>query len=360
MASLCKATLVFVLLAVFMVNTSSFRSPSSVSRMRVSCSSTKKVDLADKFRNRSLLLEQVIEKLKSKNAALEVISAQDVQNHERAVEDAAACTEQLRLSNAQLKQDVVSLTLQLEESGSDVRRFKLRSVLLERVLAQLRLGGADLSAQSAPSSEEVGQAGQAGAKREYGEYGEWADPFLQERQERQEGSKRDRRYKRGYREEWQDMEDRDGREEREVTSRVLQELLGKLAGVEVELGAQRSLVQQLQIIAAEPAAPLAAAAPVAAPATPAAVATSTTTARLYQSLPALLYLLWAQQRDFWGATGRWLLSAALEARRRVRLAGGRVWALMGLVAARVFPDPANFTALYPPPPPLNPAPPPPA
>jgi len=233
-------------------------------------------------------------------------------------------------------------------------------VLLERVLAQLRLGGADLSAQSAPSSEEVGQAGQAGAKREYGEYGEWADPFLQERQERQEGSKRDRRYKRGYREEWQDMEDRDGREEREVTSRVLQELLGKLAGVEVELGAQRSLVQQLQIIAAEPAAPLAAAAPVAAPATPAAVATSTTTARLYQSLPALLYLLWAQQRDFWGATGRWLLSAALEARRRVRLAGGRVWALMGLVAARVFPDPANFTALYPPPPPLNPAPPTPA
>jgi hypothetical protein len=156
MASLRIAPLVFVLLTVFMVNTSSFRSPSSVSRMRVSCSSTKNVDLADKFRNRSLLLEQVIEKLKSKNAALEVMSAQDVQNHkvicvrnllwllgltealfpsspsspsrlsrlspQRAVEEAAACTEQLRLSNAQLKQDVVSLTLQLEESGSDVRR----------------------------------------------------------------------------------------------------------------------------------------------------------------------------------------------------------------------------------------------
>jgi hypothetical protein len=78
------AMLAFVLLAVFMMNTSSFRSPASVLRTsRFSCSSSStNVNLADKFKNRSLLLEQVIEKLKSKNAALEVKSAQDMQSHQ--------------------------------------------------------------------------------------------------------------------------------------------------------------------------------------------------------------------------------------------------------------------------------------
>jgi hypothetical protein len=38
------------------------------------------------------------------------------------VEEASASTEQLRLSHEQLKQDVVSLRMQLEESGADVRK----------------------------------------------------------------------------------------------------------------------------------------------------------------------------------------------------------------------------------------------